>query len=92
MMYYVTLRKIESSHNKLRTDEVEGLAPELPESGKRFFMYADALELDEVDAKRYVHTSVVQKVVKRGDDLVFHTENSTYCLTDITKASGEENV
>lgn len=84
-MYYVKLKKIESTHNNVRTDLIDGLAPELPEAGKRFFMYAETL--DPLMDARYIQTTVVQKVQETDEGLVITTENSVYLLTDIEKAT-----
>lgn len=74
---YVTLKKIESNHNNLRTDEVSGIAHTLPTVGKPFFMYAKALEEGDV---RYIHTSPVAEVRTLENEIVFKTENSIYSL------------
>lgn len=76
-MLYVTLKKIESTHENLRTDDVTGVTHTLPEVGKSFFMYAKALEEGDV---RYIHTSPVQEVRMVEDEIVFKTENSVYSL------------
>jgi hypothetical protein len=76
-MMYVTLKRIESNHSNLRTDEVSGIAHSLPTVGKRFFMYAEALEEGDV---RYINTSAVQDVQSVEDEIVFKTENSLYSL------------
>ena len=83
-MYDLTLKKLESTHNNLRTDEVQGLAPELPVVGKRFFMYADPI--NPIASQRYINTSSVKEIQRKGEDLIVKTENSTYILFDIKKA------
>lgn len=83
-MYTITLKKIESTHNNLRTEEVLGLAPQLPKEGKQFFMYTNPLD-PEKDL-RYVHTSTVSSVnYTEEGTIVFRTNNSLYELSNIIK-------
>lgn len=83
-MYTVNLRKIESTHENLRTDTVVGLAPNLPQRGKQSFMYSEPLN-KESDL-RYIHTSIVKKVkFTENGSIVLWTQNSIYELTNITK-------
>jgi hypothetical protein len=86
-MYYVTLKKIESKHNNLRTDIVNGLVPELPIIGNRLFMYSKEVLTPGTDT-RYVFTSPIKDVVVNAEnnDIVFRTENSLYVLTNIVRA------
>lgn len=74
----VTLRKVTSSHNNLRTDEVVGQASGLPVVGARFNMTADGLEF----GIRYVSTSPVVEVFDETGvgPIRFFTENSEYAL------------
>jgi hypothetical protein len=81
---YVTLKKIESNHNNLRTDEVTGITHNLPEVGERFFMYAEALEEGDV---RHIYTSPIKEVREVDNEIVFKTENSVYSLI----VDGEHN-
>ena len=78
-MIYITLKKIESTHKNLRTDEVKGGCYYLPEVGSRFAMYTDK-PLDPDMDMRFVYTSVVQEVRTVEDEIVFKTENSIYSI------------
>ena len=85
-MYYVTLTKIESTHKNLRTNVVNGMAPELPVTGQPFFMYSDEV-LTEGTNVRHIYTSIVVSVDNEAsDDIVFKTQNSLYALSNIKKA------
>jgi len=92
-MKYVTLKKIESMHENLRTDEVVGMTPNMPTVGNAFFMYADPLDPEaKVDGvpvnARYIHTSIVQEVTEhKNGEISFKTANSVYSLT----VTGEHN-
>lgn len=71
----VRLRKITSTHNNLRTNEINGFTSTMPEIGRPFVIYNyEPLELD--DGARYVITSLV--VAVEGN--TFRTMNSTYEL------------
>lgn len=89
-MYYITLNKIESTHKNLRTDVVNGVAPELPVVGQRFFMYSDEV-LTEATNVRHIYTSVIASVDNQGDDIIFKTENSLYMLSNIKRAVSAQN-
>jgi hypothetical protein len=86
-MYYVTLTKIESTHNNLRTNEVNGLAVELPVVGSAFFMYSSEI-LTEGTNVRHIHTSEIKDVKSDMEtgEIVFRTQNSLYALTNIKRA------
>lgn len=87
-MYYCTLKKIESTHNNLRTESVKGLANEIPVVGSRFFMYSEDTLTPDTNI-RYVNTSVIKDVKFNAEngDYVFRTENSLYVLTSVSKAT-----
>lgn len=74
----VRLTKVESTHNNLRTDVVEGECSHLPTIGLRFVMYSDPVEV--FGNMRYVSTSPVQAITQDG----FRTLNSTYKLEVLT--------
>lgn len=79
VMPYVTLKKIESSHDNLRTDEVYGFATLMPEEGSGFMMFSKSLTGD--DLARVIKTSKITSVENVGDDeIVFRTQNSTYLI------------
>jgi hypothetical protein len=79
------LKRIQSNHNKLRTDEVIGVCYESPKVGDSFIMYAESLELK--GGTRVVYTTPVLSVVwdppdgsQRVIGCTFTTQNSTYHL------------
>jgi len=85
-MYYCLFVKIENNHNRLRDDEIPGLAPQLPVVGKQFFMYGEGKEF----GTRYVHTSEVESVEKTDDGILFKTASgSTYLLKDVRRHTNE---
>lgn len=93
-MKYVILKKIESMHKNLRTDEITGMTLNMPTVGNTFFMYADPLDTDaKVNGvsvnTRYIHTSIVQEVIEhKNGEISFKTANSVYTLN----ITGEHNV
>jgi len=85
-MFYCLFVKIENNHNRLRDDEIPGLAPQLPVKGKQFFMYGEG----KVGGTRYVHTNVVTSVEKKPEGILFKTASgSTYLLKDVRKHTNE---
>jgi hypothetical protein len=78
-MYLIKLKKIESTHENLRTDEINGMSHDLPEVGQSFTLIADPLERANPH-KRVVTTTPVVKVTKTGNEMVFETANSVYSI------------
>lgn len=79
-MYNVTLEKIKSSHDNLRTNSINGICHELPLTGKRFKLFSNEV-LTKDTLLRVITTSIVQEVVKNSDnEFTFTTENSEYTL------------
>jgi hypothetical protein len=78
-MINVTLEKVVSTNDSLRTDSIDGQASGLPVVGERFNMTADGLYF----GIRYVSTSPVVDVFDETGvgPLRFRTANSTYELT-----------
>jgi hypothetical protein len=77
-MYNVTLTKLCSNHNHLRTPEIEGECGTLPTKGQIFTMVAPSLDTSKVT--RFLHTTIVQECINDGTTYMFHTRNSTYRL------------
>lgn len=76
----VKLTKIQSSHNKVRTDEVNGESDNLPEIGKRFVLLGEALVKADGNM-RIVYTTSVSELTNISDkSMEFKTQNSTYRL------------
>lgn len=72
-----TLRRIESSHDNLRTETVEGYYFLPPTEGFTFCFYAKSLEADE--GIRIVMTTPVVEIVREDEvGTVFRTANSVY--------------
>lgn len=77
--FKVILTKIESNHNNLRTNEVDGLTLEIPEKDKSFHM--TSTPLTEGASIRSITTTPVKEVDKITENLyTFKTLNSTYSL------------
>lgn len=69
------LIKTSSNQNKLRTNEIEGIAT-IPIVGKSFILIAKGLEF----GTRHVQTSIVQSVESSEKEINFTTLNSSYKL------------
>ncbi len=80
MSYKITLTKINSTHQNLRTNEVEGECQDLPEVGKRFMLLGKGLEF----GTRMVMTTEVTRRIdteRAGKSVIsFSTANSVYEL------------
>lgn len=78
------LSKVETNHNRVRTDEVSGEFYSTPEVGKNFIIFGEALcpVVKSAGGFRQVHTSTVQKVDFNAElnEFIFRTLNSTYKL------------
>lgn len=74
-MYEVVLTLIETNNPGIIRDRVsQGLAPDIPFTDKRFFMYTN-------EGRRYYITSPVTKVLyNENGKMVFKTLNSLYEL------------
>ena len=78
--YKVVLKKIQSNHNNLRTNEVEGYTLTLPKTGISLVLTGESLTPGMT--ARLVHTTEIKEVEKTSDkEFVFKTQNSTYQLT-----------
>lgn len=88
-MYRLVMSLIETNGTKLKPSVVVGMAPELPMSGSRFFIYKDG---DDKTPNRYILTSVVQKVTPVEEGIVIKTENSIYLLSGIKKQFGKKDI
>ena len=74
----VKLLKLQSTHNNLRTNEIDGECIDLPEIGQSFILLGEALN---PDAKvRAIRTTPVQELKKEGNVMTFKTLNSIYEL------------
>ena len=83
--YKVTLFKIESTHNNLRTPTIDGVCKELPEVGKELFMWGEGLEF----GTRLVRTTPIKSLSRLGDTFLFETRNSTYALKIVDEYDDE---
>lgn len=83
-MLRVRLKKLESNHNRLRTDEIEGKCTHVPEVGYSFQMFGEALDpaMKKVGGFRTVTTSTVQfcEYLPGTKTFRFQTRNSKYQL------------
>jgi hypothetical protein len=72
------LIKLESTHSNLRTTEVEGIAPQIPQVGESFMLVGKALDPSAGNA-RLIHTTPVKEIIdEMAESFIFKTENSTY--------------
>lgn len=76
-LYVGKLFKINSNHDNVRTDTMEGLATELPVVGKGFNLYGGALEL-KVGIRGLFTTSIEELTQLSNGTVLFRTRNSTY--------------
>jgi len=77
VMLKAKLIQIKSSHNNLRTKEVEGEIDKLPTIGESFLICGAGIEF----GTRYVMTTPVQSLEKIDNKTFnFKTENSEYTL------------
>ena len=78
------LRKIKTNHNRVRTDNMVGEFYAIPEVGKQFAIYGEALcpVIKDAGGGREIKTSLIQKVSYDQDrkTFTFTTLNSTYEL------------
>jgi hypothetical protein len=81
-LYHVTLKKIESNHNNLRTNEITGVCHKLPEVGGNFILLSTEVLTPGTNMRR-VTTSEITEVRFVENDIVFKTQNSLYSLTII---------
>jgi hypothetical protein len=75
------LTKIESSHNNLRTSQVEGTYEALPKVGERFKLVSESLdsEIRNQGGSRLIDTSPVQQILSASNEVIeFKTTNSHY--------------
>lgn len=75
----VTLTKLKSSHQNLRTNVITGHTNMLPTKGFPFVLYGEPLT-EEGDGRVVVTTPVTEVIQERDDYLEFTTANSTYGL------------
>ena len=88
-MYKCILTKIKSTHNNLRTDTIEGIAPNLPQKETCFYLYGQGLEF----GTRLIATSLVKEIINRTDESIdFETQNSTYNLKIISLDGDNQTV
>jgi len=77
----MVLIKIESIHNNVRTDEMEGYCLDLPQLGKSFRIISLGGGLSVPSSDRMISTTSVNKMELIDDYTVeFRTKNSTYRL------------
>lgn len=80
--YNVVLKKIESNHSNVRTNETEGQTLALPEVGKNFTLVGASLTPGLTH--RLITTTEIKEVQKNEDGTyIFKTLNSTYGLSVI---------
>lgn len=73
----VKLTKIQSTHQNLRTNEIEGETGRLPTIGERFSLFGKALNT-AAHLRVVVTTEVRETKTLSSGTIRFETENSTY--------------
>lgn len=84
-IYQVKLFKITSTHDRVRTETIEGTCRELPAIDNMFLMSGPGLEI----GTRILRTSPVKAIARVGDTLLFETRNSTYSLLIVDESDDE---
>ena len=79
------LYKISSTHRNLRTETVDGEAPELPSVGGVFTLLGKGLEF----GVRFVETTPIKECTQLGSSFLFKTYNSTYVF-DLKEKSDDD--
>ena len=78
------LRKLETNHNRVRTDSMVGEFQMIPEVGKQFIIVGEALcpAVKAAGGGRVISTSLIQKVDYNSEQKTFKfkTLNSVYEL------------
>ena len=82
----VKLTRIESTHNNLKTESVEGACFDFPMVGESFTMYQGPLK--NLTGMRVIMTSPIEWVKIVEGDYIFKTKNSLYELQ--VKSEGTE--
>lgn len=77
MAHKVRLYKITSTHQNVRTDIIDGVAPSLPEPGQSFCLWGKGLEFG---TRMVATTPVLDTATIDGEIILFKTKNSTYTL------------
>lgn len=88
-MYKVTLEKIESTHENVRTKETTGLIQKLPEIGETLELVSNSLDFE--GGLRLIYTTPIKGVTPiRNNSMVIKTQNSTYAIKDIEEITDEQ--
>jgi hypothetical protein len=85
-IYNVILKKIESNHTNVRTNETAGRVIDLPTVGKYFVLVGESLT-PGMDA-RCITTTEVKSVEQLDKVYKFKTLNSTYELEVVSESEG----
>ena len=78
----VRLARINSNHERLRTDTVIGFCRALPHLGTQFTLFARGLT--HKDTLRLVETTIVQSIEVTENTIEFDTTNTHYKLSILT--------
>jgi len=77
------LEKINSTHNNLRTNTMQGVFEKFPSIGETFQIFGEGISF----GNRMIFTSPIKEIIEAGKDkddleyIVFQTANSMYRLT-----------
>lgn len=86
------ITKIVSTHNNLRTNDMVGVTPQIPEVGKFFSIFGESLSFK--GGMRAITTTLVQEsnFDSATKTFTFKTENSTYTLEILDKDLSDEQI
>lgn len=86
-MYKVKLTKIRNNHNRLRSNEIIGIAQDLPKVGESFAMMSEAL----VIGVRLINTSPVQNIETINNKHQIFTESGSLYEVEVLEDTSEES-
>lgn len=85
-IYQVKLKKIESTHNNVRSNEINGVCYELPKVGSSFMLLSSETLTPDTNLRQIV-TSEITEVREFDGEIIFRTRNSLYSITVIDESS-----
>jgi len=91
-MMHAKITKIESNHQNLRTNDMEGKTPVIPEVGEIFMIFGESLTPG--NNMRAIHTTEVQesKYDSETKTFTFKTRNSLYTVEILDKNLTDEEI
>ena len=91
-MMHAKITKIESNHQNLRTNDMEGKTPVIPEVGERFIIFGESLTPG--NNARVIQTTEVQESTydSATKTFTFKTKNSLYTVEITDKHLTDEEI